>query len=178
MSNEFPSDQSDPAKKIGNSMWFLAWGAGLFLLYLFFSDKIEKQRNPNQNPESVSSETYTEVILKRNRQGHYVVSGTINRFPVVFLVDTGASGISIPEAVANQIGLRKGRQYSTYTANGIGVGYQTNIDSLSIGEIQLGPMPAGINPNMPSNQILLGMTVLKQLEFTQRGNLLILRQYH
>jgi len=32
-----------------------------------------------------------------------------------------------------------------------------------------------LNPGMRDNQVLLGMSVLKQLEFTQRGDTLTLR---
>jgi aspartyl protease family protein len=36
---------------------------------------------------------------------------------------------------------------------------------------------ASINPAVDNIGILLGMSVLKQLEFTQRGDTLILRQH-
>jgi aspartyl protease family protein len=36
---------------------------------------------------------------------------------------------------------------------------------------------ASINPNMQGNEVLLGMSFLKHLEFTQRGDSLTLRQY-
>ena len=37
------------------------------------------------------------------------------------------------------------------------------------------PGPASINPGMADNQVLMGMNVLKHLEFTQRGDTLVLR---
>lgn len=36
---------------------------------------------------------------------------------------------------------------------------------------------ASLNPGMADDQVLLGMSVLKHLEFTQRGNTLILRPH-
>ncbi len=171
------NDESHSTNKMGRKMGFIAWGFLLFILYLFFADRIEQQFNPNQNPQSRSESEYREVILKQNRGGHYVVSGTINNYPVVFMLDTGATGVSIPESVANQIGLQKGAQYSTYTANGIGTGFQTTVKTLAFGSIEVGPMRAGINPNMAGNEVLLGMSVLKDLEFTQKQDTLILRQY-
>lgn len=169
--------QNDPETKVGKGMWAIAWIMGLVLLTLFFGDVLEKQQNPNQSPTSYRDGNVIEVVLERNRFGHYVTSGTINDYPVVFMLDTGATGVAIPEEVANIIGLEKGMEYSTYTANGIGKGYRTRIDSLSFGDIKVTDLNAGIAPNMPGGQVLLGMSVLKKLEFTQRGNKLILRQY-
>ncbi len=169
--------QKDAETKLGKGMWIVAWVFAIVLLTLFFGDVLEKQVNPNQTPSSYSNGNMIEVVLKRNKFGHYVTSGTINDYPVVFLLDTGATGVSIPQDIANIIGLEKGREYSTYTANGIGKGYATHVDSLSFGDIKVDNLNAGIAPNMPGGQVLLGMSVLKKLEFTQKGNQLILRQY-
>jgi aspartyl protease family protein len=38
-------------------------------------------------------------------------------------------------------------------------------------------VPASINPGMHDMEILLGMSVLKHVEFTQRGDTLILRPH-
>jgi aspartyl protease family protein len=45
-----------------------------------------------------------------------------------------------------------------------------------IGDIKLTNVSAHINPSMDFDEILLGMSALKQIEFTQRGDTLILRQ--
>jgi aspartyl protease family protein len=52
---------------------------------------------------------------------------------------------------------------------------QTNIQRLSIGDIQLDNVRANLNPGFKANEILLGMSALKQLEFTQKGEWLVLR---
>lgn len=169
--------QKDPESKVGNGMWMIASILAIVLMTLFFGDILEKQENPNQSPESYRNGGVIEVVLERNKFGHYVTSGTINDYPVVFMLDTGATGVAIPEEIANIIGLEKGQEYSTLTANGVGTGYRTRVESLSFGEIKVNDLNAGIAPNMPGGQVLLGMSVLKKLEFTQRGNQLILRQY-
>jgi aspartyl protease family protein len=51
------------------------------------------------------------------------------------------------------------------------------LEKVSIGDISLEGVRASINPNVRDMDILLGMSFLKNLEFTQRGNTLILRQY-
>ncbi len=45
-----------------------------------------------------------------------------------------------------------------------------------MGNIELRDVPAGIAPGMGMDQVLLGMSFLKHIEFTQRGDTLILRQ--
>jgi aspartyl protease family protein len=170
---------SEPSlTKMGRGMWFLAWGLVLLLLTLYFADLEQSWQNPNQQLESRRLENYTEVVLKRNRYGHYVTSGTINHRPVTFLLDTGATQVAVPMPLAQQLGLPKGAEFRTMTANGIGRSFATRIEHLTIGDIEFRDIPAGIAENMPGDEVLLGMSVLKHIEFTQRGDTLILRQYH
>ena len=51
------------------------------------------------------------------------------------------------------------------------------LDSVTIGPIVVRNVPASINPGLRDMDILLGMSVLKRIEFTQRGDTLILRPY-
>ena len=166
---------TDQQTKMGKWMLIIAWVAGLGLLTLVFEKQLSQQFNPNQNPESVTRQGATEVRLQQNRGGHYVTSGLINQQPVVFMLDTGATHVSVPWRVAEQLNLRAGAKYPVQTANGIIQVAQTTIEQLSIGDIQLFNVAASINPADQSEQILLGMSALKRLEFTQKGDWLILR---
>ena len=90
-----------------------AWILLLVLLTLFFNDRLEKQRNPNmQVAGSMTEQGMPSVTLKRNRFGHYVATGFINDRPVEFMLDTGASDVSIPLSVAEDLGLQKGQPVS------------------------------------------------------------------
>jgi len=72
-------------------MIFSAWILALVLLMAYFNYFMEKEQNPNQSVYSrVDESGVTEVVLKRNRYGHYVTSGKINGVDVRFLLDTGA----------------------------------------------------------------------------------------
>ena len=93
------------------------------------------------------------------------------------MLDTGATDISIPAGLAQELGLQRGATIYFQTANGPAAGYSTVLDSVAIGHIRLRDVRASINPNVQDLDILLGMTFLKHLEFTQRGNSLTLRQY-
>ncbi len=165
----------DDSSKIGKWMLAATWIIGLVLLTYFFSGVLETQYNPNQSPESSNNLGNIEVRLKQNRLGHYVANGFINGQPVTFLLDTGATNVSVPAHLYKRLGLTAGYQYPVQTANGVVNVAQTRIDELQLGEIRLRDVNASLNPGMKQDEILLGMSALKQLEFTQRGDWLVLR---
>jgi len=167
----------DSTNKMGKIFIWLAWIFALALLVFFFQDVLDKQWDPNKDPQiSLSSQGKAEVKLQQNRQGHYVVHGEINEMPVVFLLDTGATQVSIPAHIAEELQLTGSRESRVNTANGTTTVYQTKLQQLSIGNIYLYDVSAHINPSMQSNQILLGMSALKRVEFSQVGKQLILRE--
>ena len=158
-------------------MFILAWLVFFALLFMFFDDWLGEQLNPNQLPHSTTNQTgATEVVLMPNRQHHYVANGFINNHKVVFLLDTGATDVVIPISIANRIGLKGGRKQLASTANGTVTVASTELESVQIGGIQLHNIRASINPGMQQEVVLLGMSALRQIEFAQRGDALILRQ--
>jgi aspartyl protease family protein len=162
---------------MGRGMMVVACALGIGLLTLFFNAAEEQQRNPNQNPDTETGAQSHKVELDRNRAGHYLVTGTINKMPAEFLLDTGATDVVIPAALAANMRLNRGRPTRAMTANGPVTVYATTIDELSIGGISLYNVRASLNPAMAAPQILLGMSALKQIEFIQRGDSLTLIQH-
>ncbi len=165
-------------KRMGLGMQILAWLVFLALGVFFFNDLLETQYNPNQNLQTRSTdEGVREVVLQRNKFGHYVTSGEINGQAVTFILDTGATGVAVPASVATRLGLQRGQAFRTQTANGTGTSYAAILDRVSVGGIELQDVRAGITPGLQTDQILLGMSFLKHIEFSQRGDTLTLRQY-
>jgi aspartyl protease family protein len=170
-------EDSKKIRRMGLGMQVLAWLTFLGLGMFYFGDLLEKQHNPNQSLETRhTTEGMAEVVLQRNRQGHYVTSGEINGKPVTFILDTGATGVAVPSAVAKRLGLQPGRAFSTQTANGQSVSYAVNLEQVGVGGITLQQVSASITPGLMTREVLLGMSFLKHIEFTQRGDQLILRQ--
>ena len=171
------SPQNNEHKRLGHRFIIAMWIVALILIFMLFTNLLEKDYNPNQDvnsSESTSGERT--VVLKRNRFGHYVTAGMINNQPVTFFLDTGATDISVPGHLAKKLGLHYGPESYYQTANGTIIGYRTRLDSVAIGNIKLNNIRASINPNVKHDEILLGMSFLKHIEFTQRGDTLILRQ--
>ncbi len=171
--------QPNSTNQLGKAFVWVAWLLALALLTFVFQDVLEEQLNPNQNPQYLlNDQGLGEVILKQNRQGHYVTNGTINGSKVTFLLDTGATQVSIPAHIAKQLNLPQYGSYRVQTANGTIRVFQTKLDELRIGNIILYNIDANINPSMQTNDILLGMSALKKLDFQQTGKQLILREKH
>ena len=163
-------------KRTGQAMMTASLVGGMMMLTYFFSGVEKKQQNPNSFPETRILANAIEVPLVQNRQGHYVVGGKINGERAMFLLDTGATDVVIPESTARELRLKFGRKGVAMTANGRVVIYETNIARLEIGKITLNNIKASINPGMPSGAILLGMSALSKIEFNQTGKTLTLRQ--
>ncbi len=171
----FMSEDTTTQRRIGRGMIVLAWLAALAVLWLFFDDALDRRENPNRNL-SVQGDS-SELVLTRNRAGHYVAPGTINGQPVVFLLDTGATQVSVPAHLGPNLGLTPGAPMQVMTANGAVTVRATTIDELGLGPFRIHNVRSHLNPGFRDEQVLLGMSVLKHLEFTQRGNTLILRPH-
>ncbi|PCI68510.1 MAG: TIGR02281 family clan AA aspartic protease [Piscirickettsiaceae bacterium] len=154
----------------------LAWVGFLGMLVIGFDSYLEKQSNPNERPDVViASDGAAEVTLLQNRQGHYIADGKLNSHWATFVLDTGATNISIPAKVAKEMGLTEGRPERTRTANGDITVYRVLLDSVQLGAIELRNIPAHINPKMEGKAVLLGMSFLKHLEMNQKDGKLTLR---
>ena len=114
----FPPNQKPPGRSIGKGMLIVSFSLGLIALTMFFDGVLQSQSNPNSEPEFNETDNgIKEVVLQRNRQGHYVANGTINGVPVTFLLDTGATDVAIPAAIARRAGLNQGYICLLYTSD-------------------------------------------------------------
>lgn len=161
----------------GATMYVLAAVAALTLLTFLFNGLLDRKEHPNR--ELVTSRDAAglrSVTLRRNRAGHYIAPGAINGVHTNFLVDTGATDVAVPAAIAEAADLPRGRAVTIRTANGHATAYLTRVARLSIGEIEQYNVPASIVPNLPGGHVLLGMSMLKHLQFSQQGDVLVLRE--
>lgn len=171
-----PTDQNSDSRGLGKGMLIVFWLLVIGLLTWGFGDWEGRQHNPNSSPQSRETAQYREVILDSNKQHHYVANGLINGQTVTFLLDTGATDVVIPQGLADKLNLIPGQSQMARTANGTIRVYATRLDSLQLGSIHLRDVRASINPGMHGNDVLLGMSALRSIDFQQRNGQLILRQ--
>lgn len=117
------------------------------------------------------------VTLNADSKGHFVTPGSINGAGVLFLVDTGASVVSMGTADAARAGIdyRKGVAMPTLTANGPTTVWRVKLDSVRIGDVTLRNVDGAVHAvDLPV--VLLGMSFLNRMEMNRSGEQLTLRQ--
>ena len=75
--------QKGDSIKIGKRFAFIFWVLFLMLMFVFFSDQLAIQENPNQRPQSFVDGRDTVLVLKQNRKGHYAFLKTDAPAPAV-----------------------------------------------------------------------------------------------
>jgi aspartyl protease family protein len=168
--------KDDAPSRLGRAMLFGAWVVGIALLATLFNNYLEHKRNPNQNVSyELGPSGLPEVVLQQNRAGHYVATGRINGEPVVFMLDTGATTVSLPLELARRLNLPLRQGGMSKTANGLVHTWTTHLDSVSLGGLSANNLRATVLPNFPGEQVLLGMDFLRRFELIQRGGTLTVR---
>ncbi len=163
--------RNTPDSQLGRRMlWFAALGL-LGGLYLLFS----ALENGGGTVISVDSSGAAMVVLEQDRNGHYEAEGTINGQPVVFLVDTGATDVALPESLARALGLDFGPRVQVMTAAGPSTAWMTRLDEVVVGGIHRNNVRASITSG-EFNGILLGMSFLKHYNLQQQDGKLVIKQ--
>jgi len=116
------------------------------------------------------------ATLTADPQGHFVVDGQINGGSVRFLVDTGATAVSLSSADANRLGIdyRKGQPGLMGTANGAAMAYKVRLDSVRVGDIVVNNIEAAVLEGNQMPFALLGMSFLNRMEMKRLGQTMVL----
>ena len=117
------------------------------------------------------------VVLTADAAGHFLARGSINGTSVRFLVDTGASMISIGTSDARRIGVdaSMGQLGYTQTANGVAQVARVKLNTVKVGDIVLNNVDATIHQqDMPV--VLLGMSFLNRMEMQRNGDTMTLKK--
>ena len=106
-----------------------------------------------------------QIVLSAGPGGHFTTNGAINGQATQFLVDTGATSISISQVEAERMGLRfrEGRRLMTQTANGAVPAYQVQLASVRVGDVEVRNVDAIVIPGQMSH-VLLGNSYLNRFQ--------------
>ena len=115
------------------------------------------------------------VTLTANAQGHFTVDGQINGGTVQFVVDTGATLVSLSSTDALRLGInyRAGIPSAMNTANGVTRAWRVKLDTVRVGDITMNNIDAAVveNQAMPT---LLGMSFLNRMDMRREGQVMVL----
>ena len=118
------------------------------------------------------------VVLTANSQGHFVTVGSINGASTRFVVDTGATYVSLSSSEARRLGLdyTKGERGAMSTANGVVPAYKVTLNTVRVGGISMNQVDAAVIEGGSPPVTLLGMSFLKRVEMRRDGDSMTLKK--
>jgi len=117
------------------------------------------------------------IVMNAERGGHFYSSGAINGQAVRFLVDTGATSVSIGLPEAERIGLnyKTGELGRSSTANGTVTTWRVKLNSVRVGDVEIHDVDASVIPAaMPF--VLLGNSFLGRFQMKRENDQMVLER--
>lgn len=117
------------------------------------------------------------LVLQADSRGHFLAQGRINGNETGFLVDTGATLVSLGKSDAQRAGVdfTKGSPGRSVTANGTVRVWRVQLDTLELGGMRVHNVEAAVHEqDLPF--ALLGMSFLNRMHWQREGDKLILRK--
>lgn len=155
----------------------LKWGPlGIVVFWLVIMGAVYAGIKHTMEPRQVTISMAGEMTIPRARDGHFYVAGTVAGQPVTFLVDTGASHVTVSREFAYAAGLGQGAPIKFHTANGV-------IDGRIVSDVPVSVGPATISGTkvavgligVGSDKALLGQSFLSKFRITLAKDEMILR---
>jgi aspartyl protease family protein len=118
-----------------------------------------------------------EIVLTAGSGGHFHTVGQINGKGVAFMVDTGATKVSMGQSEAERLGVdyKGGTRGLAETANGPVPVYAVTLNSVRVGDVEVANVEALVLPaNMP--HILLGNSFLTRFSMKRENEVMRLEK--
>ena len=156
-------------EKSGPVLIFVFWLGVIGLLYAGMSHYLK--------PKSVLISTNGDLVIPRAKDGHFYAAGLVNGKPVSFMVDTGASLVTISEQFAKSAGLVGGTATSFKTANGNLPGRIVSGVSVALGPVSVSSVRVGVGlVGGNTGDALLGQSFLSRFEVLMSKEQMTLRR--
>lgn len=154
--------------KTGLIPMMVFWCVVMGLLYMAMTHYLK--------PRQVQVLANGDLVINRSYDGHFYTTGTINGREAKFLVDTGASLVSVSEEFAQKAFIRGGVPTTFKTANGNRLGRVVDDVGVSIGPVSLTNVKVGVGISASDeNEALLGQSFLSKFDITINKNQMVLR---
>ena len=117
------------------------------------------------------------ITIAAGSDGHFTTPGSIDGHAVQFIVDTGASMISMSVSEAERAGLnyKAGQPVRVGTANGATQGWRITLDSVRVGDVQVSGVDAVVTPQAMT-YVLLGNSFLTRFRMQQNADMMTLQR--
>ena len=154
--------------------WHIQWPAGVLALVgvvFFAADRLTR------TPTVVHAVTdgRQEISIPAARDGHYYLEGAVNGVPLTFLIDTGATYVSVGEEFARKARLPEGVTGFFSTANGTVEGKIVKDQAVQAEGFKVSGISVAVTP-LGGKKGLLGQNFLRRFEVSQSAGVLRLRQ--
>lgn len=119
----------------------------------------------------------SQIVMTADSRGHFYTNGTINGTAIRFVVDTGATMISIGASDAKRLGLDfdRGQPAMSQTANGTVMVSKIQLDTVQVAGVTLHQVDALIHTtDLPI--ALLGMSFLNRMDMQREGDTMTLKK--
>jgi clan AA aspartic protease (TIGR02281 family) len=126
--------------------------------------------------ETVDGSSSGPYVIGQGRGGHYFIDGSVNDQFLNFVIDTGASMVTLPIGIATSAGIKCQERAAMKTGNGLSQVCTATIAKLTFGHFVIRNVSALLAPNL--DQPLLGMNVLRQFRVEQdEGQMRLMKKY-
>jgi len=117
----------------------------------------------------------SQIVLTADSRGHFFTGGSVNGKAVRFVVDTGATFVSMGADQARELGVdyTKGERGVSNTANGQISVYKVKLASVRVGDVQLFDVD-GLVGQQPMPAILLGNSFLTRFQMKRDNDTMTL----
>ena len=119
----------------------------------------------------------SKIVMSMGSGGHFMAQGSINGKATQFMVDTGATAVSLGAAQAKQMGLdyTAGKPVRMNTANGQTMGYLMTLNSVRVGDVEVFNVEAIVaQQSMPF--VLLGNSFLTRFSMRRDSDQMVLER--
>lgn len=123
-----------------------------------------------------ATESVGVAAITADGRGQFITAGEVNGNPVRFLVDTGASVVTLPRSIAVRAGvaLDNAKAVTVSTANGRARASKVLLNSVRVGTVHINMVEAIIMEDTQLSLPLLGMSFLKRTNMKNEGDRLTL----
>jgi aspartyl protease family protein len=158
----------ESATKTGLIPMMIFWLVVMGLLYALMTHYLK--------PKQAQVLANGDLVIVRSQDGHFYTTGHVNGREAKFLVDTGASLVSVSEEFARKAFIRGGISTTFRTANGVRPGRIVDSVTVSIGSVSVTNIRVGVGLHGgDEDEALLGQSFLSKFNITIGKNEMVLR---